>query len=198
MDNRDIVCYISDFLSNLDILNLTLVKKDYKNYLTQKLKDRKYKVIQNIFPPLIVELINKNRFVDMPYLKWKPGWLGSTSYIDRIQYGQSSSSMWFTVDIYNRSALVIDIKATIYYDNQESSVEHGCIAIFKRYTHSIGFTKGTCYSSPFNLLCTVGMINENNDILLLSLIRNGEAIFDNTEKHWWFDKTVNKILFEIP
>lgn len=84
MNNRDIVGHISDFLSNSDILNLSLVCKNYMRYLKQKIKNRKYKHIQSIFPKWIVEMVGEDRFVSMPYLKWNPEWSGSTSYIDRI------------------------------------------------------------------------------------------------------------------
>ncbi len=196
MNNRDIVGRISDFLSNSDILNLSLVCKDYTRYLRQKIKNRKYKHIQSIFPEWIVEMVGKDRFVSMPYLKWNPEWSGSTSYIDRIPYGQSSSSMWYTEDTYKRQALVIDIEATVYH-NQEIKVKQGCIAIFRRYTDGIGFTHGTCYGQPFALLCPGGMIHENNDILILPLIKKGEVVFDNKEKYWWIDKKIDKVVFRI-
>lgn len=198
----DMLNHISTFLSNAEVSNLSQTSKRHYEILTKELQQRKKEKIDHIrriFPKWLIDLVSIDKFISLPYLEWNNEWLGGTDYIDRIKYGTSSSPMWYTVDLYRRSAFILDFKAVIYNDDGETKEVTNSICIFQRYTNGSGYTCGTYHNDiSIEILCHGGMINPNEeDNLLLKIIKDGELEYIHN-KDGWFNKKLDRIVYCLP
>ena len=114
----DIINYIGGFLCDSDLSNVSQTCKKHSETLFKTLQKRKRDKIERIrktFPDWLIELVSIEKFITMPCLEWRKEWLGHTDYIDSIKRGVSKLPMWYTIDQYRRSAIIVDIKAVVYH-----------------------------------------------------------------------------------
>ena len=196
----DIINYIGGFLCDSDLSNVSQTCKKHSETLFKTLQKRKRDKIERIrktFPDWLIELVSIEKFITMPCLEWRKEWLGHTDYIDSIKRGVSKLPMWYTIDQYRRSAIIVDVKAVVYYDDGRTKEVEVSICIFQRYTNGAGYICGTPYSGvAIEILNRAGMLNPSNSDLLLQLVKYGEVDYIHNKNNY-FNIDVDRIVFTI-
>jgi len=135
----DVIRYkISEHLNADDCLSLSLMNKTYYKALREKVREKKkWEVISNIFPPVLLDIIGKERFLKGKYVKWQDEWLGGTDYIDRISSDELDNNLCYGIDCYRRFFIFIKIKKIFQSlprtDNGQQEI-YTVLTIFKRYS----------------------------------------------------------------
>lgn len=122
-----------------DYLNFGLTCKEYYGLLNlpKKKKEIQEKICK-LFPEDIIDMIGKNRFLYAKEVKWNPGWLGGTSYIDSMRpkdFKDDPNSIYYGIDDYNRPFIFLKTRVT----KKSGTSKETMISIFQRYSDAITF-----------------------------------------------------------
>ena len=151
---------MDNILSNLklhDLTNIILVSKELDREIIKKYIFIYENIVINYFnklddvsryyPYFIDSFIPMKLIYSLPVLKFKPRFVGSTDYIDRIRNKDLSHPIMVSVDNHARPFIVIRYKCTdMTFKDWDNNINDWCtdtktLTIFQRYTMGTGWCK---------------------------------------------------------
>lgn len=169
-----------------DYLNFGLSCKEYYSLLDiPKKRSLTQKRITELFPPNLIDMIGKNRFLSASEVPWNRKWLGPTDYIDSMRPKDfpDNSSIYYGVDEFKRPFIFLKTRVTKIYPMSEPNHKESkitMISLFQRYTDSKTFGAVDHTASGEILLQWRTRIDNELELRIKTFLETGRLEKDDT------------------